>query len=380
MRANEFITELLDAPAPWKQTLATANRRQYEWAIGEHNYYLFAEDMAEGVWELSFSLANPNYDNDVDDKPNLFIATNTGNELQVFATVIDIIMNDFIPDVDPDRIYFEADKTQLGNPTGRASLYARLIKRYMLPNYELQSGSSSDTVAFTITKSRAMSESLVTESKNHPVIVVDVQPEYSGMNDGDESAVFPEIINFVHEQTGPVLMFVNAEDTGASGDTIDDVRYYWEDTIRGEDNIEDSEDDDEYYEPEDLINWNRFTIVDKGYGYLRSWMDAGVDESIIIKVIREMYQQNVYDSRELFDGDESETYAADMETLMGAGHVDEATNGNNITVGWTSVAQLKKFNGAYIVGGGRHECLREVELLMNAFNVKYKRIDSLVYG
>jgi len=32
------------------------------------------------------------------------------------------------------------------------------------------------------------------------------------------------------------------------------------------------------------------------------------------------------------------------------------------------------------VGGGRMECLREVELLMNAFNIKYKRIDHLVYG
>jgi hypothetical protein len=32
------------------------------------------------------------------------------------------------------------------------------------------------------------------------------------------------------------------------------------------------------------------------------------------------------------------------------------------------------------MGGGRDECLREVELLMNAFNIKYKRIDSLVYG
>ena len=51
-----------------------------------------------------------------------------------------------------------------------------------------------------------------------------------------------------------------------------------------------------------------------------------------------------------------------------------------ISVEWISVAQLKRFSGAYIVGGGRNECLREVELLMNAFNIKYKRIDSLVYG
>ena len=50
-----------------------------------------------------------------------------------------------------------------------------------------------------------------------------------------------------------------------------------------------------------------------------------------------------------------------------------------LIVNWISVGQLRKFNGAYIMGGGRNECLREVELLMNAFNIKYKRIDSLVY-
>lgn len=226
---------------------------------------------------------------------------------------------------------------------------------------------------------------ILTEGKNHPIIVVDVQPEYSGINDGDENAVFPEIINFVNNQTGPVLMFVNAEDTGITGDTINGVKQYWEDTIRGD--VDEPEYDDDYAdwfngdseEQEDQIDWNRFTIVDKGYGYLRSWQDIGMPEAIIIRVIREMYQQKVYDSRELFDGDESETYRADMEQLMGDQWVDYSL-GDNISVGWASIKMLKEFNGAYIVGGGRNECLREVELLMNAFNIKYKRIDSLVYG
>ena len=75
----------------------------------------------------------------------------------------------------------------------------------------------------------------ITEGSNHPCIVVDVQPEYSGMNDGDENAVFPEIINFVNKQTGPVLMFVNAEDQGLSGDTVADIKQYWDDTICPED-------------------------------------------------------------------------------------------------------------------------------------------------
>ena len=206
------------------------------------------------------------------------------------------------------------------------------------------------------------------EGRNHPIICVDVQPEYSGMNDGDESAVFPEIINFVNNQTGPVLMFVNAEDQGLSGDTVASIRQYWEDTIRGED----YDYDDEDAEPTDSINWDRFTIVDKGYGYFRAWMDAGISPAVIIRVIRAMYQLKISDSREFEDS------AVDLEQLVGS-EWDAWMWQDPITVNWTSVAQLKRFNGAYIVGGGREECLREVEILMSAFNIKYKRIDSLVY-
>jgi hypothetical protein len=31
-------------------------------------------------------------------------------------------------------------------------------------------------------------------------------------------------------------------------------------------------------------------------------------------------------------------------------------------------------------GGGRDECLREIELMMNAFNFKYKRVANWLYG
>jgi len=230
---------------------------------------------------------------------------------------------------------------------------------------------------------------IIREGKSHPVICVDVQPEYSGINDGSEDPTFPEIIHFVNKQTGPVLMFVNAEDTGVSGDSIDGIRQYWDDTVCGFESEEDRYEEDEYgdyveKECEEQINWNRFDIVDKGYGYFREAMDSDVPESLIIKVIRRMYQEKVSDSRELFDGSEDPNDFIEWFKSLGYGDYDAEHSAsiilNGISVEWTSVVQLRKFNGAYIVGGGRNECLREVELLMNAFNIKYKRIDSLVYG
>jgi hypothetical protein len=199
------------------------------------------------------------------------------------------------------------------------------------------------------------------------------------MNDGDENSVFPEIINFVNKSTGPVLMFVNAESMGQTGDTVQSIVQYWDDTVCPEEERYTYDDEyQDYVENPDCptVNWDRFQIVDKGYGYLRSWMDRGIEPSTIIATIRELYQQKKSDSSELeFPPFNQRT--PQQSLIMGA---MQELGGDSLTVDWTSIAQLKRFSGAYIVGGARDQCLREVELLMNAFNIRYKRIDSLVYN
>lgn len=223
-------------------------------------------------------------------------------------------------------------------------------------------------------RQRSFSEWLkLDEGLNYPCIVVDVQPEYC--NDIPRrfvsfSSVCEKIIKFVTKQTGPVLMFVNAETSGFSTDTIQEIKAFWEDTIGYN-----GENDEDYYSYDSPINWNRFEIVDKGYGHFRTWMDNEIQENIIIATIRELYQQKKYSTEDLeFDEKNLTPMQVKIKETI------EDMNGDHIYINWTSVSQLKRFSGAYIMGGGRNECLREVELLMNAFNIKYKRIDSLVYG
>ena len=212
---------------------------------------------------------------------------------------------------------------------------------------------------------------IITEGLSHPVICVDVQPAY-------DNPVNQKIINFVTKQTGPVLFFVNAQDTGTTDDHLSDIAQYWEERAPGYQPEEEGEDEngDYYYkEAQGAINWSRFQVVDKGYGYFRAWMDHGIEESTIIATIRELYRQRVNDTREL-EFPPFNRRTATQSLIQGA---IEEMDGDPLIVEWTSIAQLKKFSGAYLVGGGRNECLREVELLMNAFNIRYKRIDSLVY-
>lgn len=196
------------------------------------------------------------------------------------------------------------------------------------------------------------------EVRSTPCVVVDVQPEYTGINDGNELQWIDDMMGFLNNQSGPILMFVNAEDQGLTNDTVGDIQTYWEDSG---------------FDPD---NWDRVEIVDKGYGYIRGFLDYGVDHAAIIRTIREMYQQKVTDSRELFDGEGSEDYIEQMGNLG----IPEEVLSDAISVEWTSVAQLKQFSGCYIMGGGKNECLKEVQLLMNAFNIKYREIEEFIYG
>ncbi len=199
-------------------------------------------------------------------------------------------------------------------------------------------------------------------SRGRPIICVDVQPEYSGMNDGDEDSTFEAAIRFVNDSRAPCLMFVNAEDQGLTGDTIEAIKMYWEDSG---------------FEPE---NWGRIEVYDKGYGYLRSWMSIGIEDKYIIAVIREMYKQKVYDSRMLFDSDEDKILEYLQPVAESINTEAQYLVDDPLSVGWAAIDQLKRYNNSYLIGGGRQECLREVSLLMNAFNIKYKLIDNLIYG
>lgn len=193
----------------------------------------------------------------------------------------------------------------------------------------------------------------VTEaSRNMPLIVVDVQPAY-------ESWVvrkFPPmyLAEFMNRHNGPILMFVNAEQEGMTEDTKNSIYYWWIDN--GMD--------------PDVWERSNFTYYDKGYGYMRSWMDYGKDPSTIIRTIRYMFQKKVWDSRDIDPEELEEVVGPEWNPWM---------EDDPLFVNWVGIDLLRRHSG-YICGGGRHECLREVTLMMNAFNIKYKMLERFVYG
>lgn len=192
------------------------------------------------------------------------------------------------------------------------------------------------------------------EGVNSKCIVVDVQPAYMAWAGDLDVHALAEWLN----KQGDILMFVNADETGMTEDTIPEIQEFWFE--HEYDKFDDTE------------------IVDKGYGYFRAWMDNGVSDAAIIRTVRELYAQKKTDTRELFGGDDSEEHEQRMQEMLGNEFEDWMID-DPLTVEWTSVGQLKKYNGAYLMGGGRDECLKEVMLLMNAFNIKYKLVQEFIY-
>lgn len=184
-------------------------------------------------------------------------------------------------------------------------------------------------------------------SRSHPVIIVDVQPAY---NDHCKS-VARKLMKFLNFQNGEVLAYFNGDGSGLTDDNEYNMHQYFIDNGLDEDKI------------------NDIQFVEKEYAFFRAWMDEGMSEGDIIKVLRLMNLQGVNDSRDLEPEDL-------LDNLFG----DDYPHHDPIYFPDINISQLKRMNGAMLCGGGRHECLKEIQLLMSVYNIKYKLAKNFIYG
>lgn len=190
---------------------------------------------------------------------------------------------------------------------------------------------------------------IIIEGRNTNLVVVDVQPAYRATYYAEK------IIDFAEKQTGKIVAFYNSEEF--SNDTLQDVMMFWQENGARDNLLE-------------RVFW-----TEKTYAFLRAWMDLGVPDSTIIKVIRYLATNKLNDSRDIGEDDPN----FDLQDLIGTENYEPWMEDDPIYIPDISIANLKNLSPFYLCGGARSECLREVELLCNAFNIKYKRINSLIY-
>lgn len=205
----------------------------------------------------------------------------------------------------------------------------------------------------------------ITESSNTNLLIIDVQPEYQEHS----NRILSGIQQLVEKSHGKIVIVFN---NFGGGDSADDVYNYIAGHDSDYDGYEYDEAQDEYIPVDSTTLETKLQNADyvqKEYGFLRGYMDTGVEDKVIIEILRAMYQQRVNDSRNLDQNSLSENARDVFEN-----------NSESISIqDWVPVSLLRSLRPFYMMGGGRNECLREIELICNAFNIRYKRLDSLIY-
>ena len=179
-----------------------------------------------------------------------------------------------------------------------------------------------------------------------PIIIIDIQPAYESYCNNvicDES--FIEMVNSQQN----ILWFFNGDSDGITEDNLSTVKQWLLD----------------YGVSKTAIK--RIKFREKTYGFFRGWMDNSVPDNIIIKVIREMYMTRKYSSEDL-----------DLSKILTPSELEMLPQSDVLYLTNIAITELKQYAG-FICGGGKHECLREIELLMNAFNFKCKRLQNYIY-
>ena len=191
---------------------------------------------------------------------------------------------------------------------------------------------------------------ILTEANTNSVILVDFQEGYK--NAGGYDRAISSAVEYINKKQPEVTAFYNGADVGFD-DQPDDIMWHYM----------------EYGLDEDLTHL--FTFKEKSYAWLRNWMDEGVDDAMTIRVVRYLVMHDMNDSRDVEDEEWLKLVGEDFQFY------DDREMG--IFIPDIDIGNLKALSNSLLGGGGEHECLKEMQLLMNAFNIKYKLVGEWIY-
>lgn len=187
------------------------------------------------------------------------------------------------------------------------------------------------------------------------LLVVDIQPIYQ---DGFSNWL-PEFIEFLndnYQSFNRLVFYYNGEETVG---TISQSEYqnWWYDN-----GLE-----------EEIVYNARF--YDKGYAFFRYCMDEGIEDEDISNLVRMMVEFDINDSRDL-DKAFWNTYIK----RYGAEDIRELIEFSDDCINIPDLMEdLKHYNNIVICGGGENECLKEVNIALDALNKDYKVLNKFVY-
>lgn len=187
------------------------------------------------------------------------------------------------------------------------------------------------------------------------LVVVDIQPEYiNGFRNW--LSEFITFINKNYKRIHKITLLFNGPDLGMISE--DEYRsWLYESGLK------------------ENIVYNIY-MYDKGYAFFRYCIDSGIDHESTTNLVRFMYNNHINDSRDLTE----EFWSAfikeygnqDIRELLEFS--DDAINIPDL------MSELSKYGPNIILcGGAREECMKEVEIALDALNKKYEILNKFTY-
>lgn len=202
------------------------------------------------------------------------------------------------------------------------------------------------------------------ESTSTPLVVIDVQPGHRNHSPREIDKILDYVIGESYK--GRSIYFVhNGPDLGF--EDSDEVRDWIVERCM------DTFDYDEDVADKIISN---FKIFDKSYAFLRNWMDKGLDHEFIVSVLKYMIKNKVNDSRD-FDL----PLPKEIQKLVDKYSLDEDDVIDEDSIYIHDIINVSRGfpNNFELVGGGKDECLAEMELVFQAIGKKYRINNRYVY-
>jgi hypothetical protein len=199
-------------------------------------------------------------------------------------------------------------------------------------------------------------EGLLTEdSIGKRLIIVDVQPEYEKVFGNMHYELF-SYININYNKLGGLTFLYNGYDTLGMISESEYREWLFENGL----------DEDIAYDVE---------LYDKGYAFFRFCIDNDIEHDSIVNLVRHMYKNDINDSRDL-DSDFWDSFVDNY----GDENIRELIENAGDCISVPDLMEyLNRFNNIVLVGGGINECLKEVEIALDALDKNYQTWDKFTY-
>jgi hypothetical protein len=188
------------------------------------------------------------------------------------------------------------------------------------------------------------------------LVVVDIQPEYASYFGKSFLREFVIFLNENYENLADLTFLYNGADTlGMISEH--DYQYWWI-----ENGLE-----------EHIVN--SATFYDKGYAFFRYCMDSSIDEDQIVNLVKYMIEKDVNDSREL-----DEEFWNEFVERFGNEDIRDLLETSDDMINIPDLMSfLSNYRGVVLCGGGVNECLKEVEIALQALDKPFTLMTKFTY-